>query len=313
MEKVKKVRDDGKKTPDTFGQRRYWDFVAMYYFAWGALFLLNSQSGFVLRHDHALLQAVSSSSIDIAALLIAILSVFMTFRRNTVNTIWFRLALFFDATVFLSAAGKGYFAYMTNQVGADFQTNWEIILFWVIVVILLCLSMARRDARLELAIFGTEINLHSVIIAIPYLALLAILFYSEPMVIGTYFLGGLIGLLILMWMAIMVSGLRQQLIGNTTDEDDVNGRAEIMFMNRVVTGADVLDALEEFRNQYPRTNDYDDWLNKDSYKYALRLDGTMYPPKKILSLAARIPTSEFSGGEPTNRVFGELGFDIVNK
>jgi 5-methylcytosine-specific restriction enzyme A len=85
------------------------------------------------------------------------------------------------------------------------------------------------------------------------------------------------------------------------------------FKGKIVTRQDILDALQEFSTQYPDPDTYDNWLQKGNYIYALRYGEKTYPPKHILSRAARIPTSEFSGGEETNRVFRQLGFIIEKK
>ncbi|MBN2116288.1 MAG: hypothetical protein JW730_06950 [Anaerolineales bacterium] len=88
---------------------------------------------------------------------------------------------------------------------------------------------------------------------------------------------------------------------------------ETTFINQIVTRQKILDTLHEFLSQYPDTQTYDDWLTKGTYKYAVRYDGRVFPPKHILSVATGIPTSEFNGGEQTNRVFRQLGFDVENK
>jgi hypothetical protein len=47
---------------------------------------------------------------------------------------------------------------------------------------------------------------------------------------------------------------------------------------------------------YPAyTIDSDNWLNKQTYLYALCHDGRLYHPKHILSTATGIPTTDFSG------------------
>ncbi len=88
---------------------------------------------------------------------------------------------------------------------------------------------------------------------------------------------------------------------------------EITFKKHTVTRQQILDILHQFVAQYPDPGTYDDWLKKETYKYAVRYDGRIYPPKHILSMATGIPTTEFSGGEQTNRVFRQLGFDVENK
>jgi 5-methylcytosine-specific restriction protein A len=88
---------------------------------------------------------------------------------------------------------------------------------------------------------------------------------------------------------------------------------ETIFLERRVTRQRILDVLHEFTTQYPNTDSYDDWLQKRTYRYAIRYDGRLYPPKHILSVATGIPATEFNGGEQTNRVFRQLGFEIENK
>ena len=88
---------------------------------------------------------------------------------------------------------------------------------------------------------------------------------------------------------------------------------ETIFLERTVTRQRILDVLHEFAAQYPDTDSYEGWLQKGTYRYAIRYDGRLYPPKHILSVATGIPTAEFNGGEQTNRVFRQLGFDIENK
>ena len=88
---------------------------------------------------------------------------------------------------------------------------------------------------------------------------------------------------------------------------------ETTFINQIVTRQKILDALHEFASQHPNPETYDDWLQKGTYKYAVRYDGRMYPPKHIMSMATGISTTDFNGGEQTNRVFRQLGFDVENK
>lgn len=88
---------------------------------------------------------------------------------------------------------------------------------------------------------------------------------------------------------------------------------ETTFKRQTVTRQDILDALHDFASQYPNTETYENWLEKDTYKYAVLYDGRVYPPKHILSMATGIPTTEFGGGEQTNRVFHQLGFTVENK
>jgi 5-methylcytosine-specific restriction protein A len=88
---------------------------------------------------------------------------------------------------------------------------------------------------------------------------------------------------------------------------------ETTFLNQILTRQQILDALHEFARQYPNTDSYEEWLQKGAYKYAVRYDGRVFPPKHILSIVTGIPTVKFNGGEQTNRVFRQLGFDVENK
>ncbi len=46
-------------------------------------------------------------------------------------------------------------------------------------------------------------------------------------------------------------------------------------------------------------------------KYFLWFKGTQYPPKRILSSVTSVPAYKFSGGDPTNQVFRDLGFVVA--
>ena len=87
----------------------------------------------------------------------------------------------------------------------------------------------------------------------------------------------------------------------------------IELKGTLVTRDAVVRALSQFEQDYPDTNDYDNWLNKKTYKYAVQFNGRLFPCKYILSEATGIPTQQLNGGEPTNRVIRALGFNIVNK
>ena len=80
-----------------------------------------------------------------------------------------------------------------------------------------------------------------------------------------------------------------------------------------VTAKDILKAMRYFDLQYQNGNDYDSWLDKKNYKYAVKHNSKLYPPKHILSRATAIDTSEFRGGEQTNSVFRKLGFRVIDK
>jgi len=87
----------------------------------------------------------------------------------------------------------------------------------------------------------------------------------------------------------------------------------VTFLRRKVTRQDVLDALNQFDSDYSDTNDYDSWLDKGNYKYAVQHLGRLYPCKYILSLASGFDRRDFNGGEQTNSVFRRLGFEVIDK
>ncbi|MFH1084377.1 MAG: hypothetical protein V1772_01255 [Chloroflexota bacterium] len=86
-----------------------------------------------------------------------------------------------------------------------------------------------------------------------------------------------------------------------------------IFRGVPVTACDILAAMTAFDAQYSDTNDYDAWLDKETYRYAVRHGDRLYPCKRILSLATGFATSEFGGGDQTNRVFRQLGFPVIGK
>lgn len=87
----------------------------------------------------------------------------------------------------------------------------------------------------------------------------------------------------------------------------------VIFKGVNITAKDILAAMSDFDSQYPNTNDYDAWLDKETYKYAIRYNSRLYPCKYILSQATGIDISEFLGGKQTNSVLRELDFHVIDK
>src|ERR1700736_5382828 len=54
-----------------------------------------------------------------------------------------------------------------------------------------------------------------------------------------------------------------------------------------------------------------DWEANGNYEHALAYNGRHYPPKQIISMAAHVPTSTFSGGPQANSYLESYGFQIV--
>ena len=90
-------------------------------------------------------------------------------------------------------------------------------------------------------------------------------------------------------------------------------KKRVVFKRITVTAQDILAAMRDFDSQYPDTNEYDSWLDKGYYKYAVEHNARLYPCKHILSRATGIATSEFHGGKQTNHVFCRLDFHVINK
>jgi hypothetical protein len=77
----------------------------------------------------------------------------------------------------------------------------------------------------------------------------------------------------------------------------------VRFKGETVNRQQILQVLDQFKHDYPDTNDYDNWLDKGTYRYALQYQNRLYPCKYILSQATGVPTANFNGGKETNRVF----------
>lgn len=79
-----------------------------------------------------------------------------------------------------------------------------------------------------------------------------------------------------------------------------------------ITKQHVFSAIEELRNgEIPQ--------KRQSTKFDLVYEGRSYPPKVVISVAARyatgveLPAEEFSGGDESNTVLKKLGFEIREK
>jgi 5-methylcytosine-specific restriction enzyme A len=88
----------------------------------------------------------------------------------------------------------------------------------------------------------------------------------------------------------------------------------IFIRGKTLTDQDILKAMADFDDQYSETNDYENWLNRSTYRYALVHDGNLYPPKYILGYASDVERNRFNGGvQYTNQLLTELGFEIIEK
>ena len=77
----------------------------------------------------------------------------------------------------------------------------------------------------------------------------------------------------------------------------------ISVRGRQVSDQEVLDAMARFDSE--RRASFTRWK-----AYAVKHDGQQYPPKEILRMIIG-DLGNLSGGEPTNRYFRELGFEVV--
>jgi hypothetical protein len=87
----------------------------------------------------------------------------------------------------------------------------------------------------------------------------------------------------------------------------------VTLLGRTITRDQVLAALRQFDSTYRDTNEYDGWLEKGTYKYALEHAGRLYPCKYILSVASGFDVGAFGGGQQTNSKFVRLGFEVIDK
>lgn len=71
------------------------------------------------------------------------------------------------------------------------------------------------------------------------------------------------------------------------------------------------DALRRFDAGLRARKEWSEWETSAAQRFALVHAGLRYPPKKIISMATRVPVSEFSGGRQTNEYLKKRGFEIV--
>ena len=63
-----------------------------------------------------------------------------------------------------------------------------------------------------------------------------------------------------------------------------------------VTAARIDEALAQFDQDERRSTEWKGWEDRKSFKHAIVKNGSLYPPKEILSLATGLPVSKFDGG-----------------
>lgn len=71
-------------------------------------------------------------------------------------------------------------------------------------------------------------------------------------------------------------------------------------------------ALAEFDTKFRRQPEWTVWEKNRAHKFAIRVNGELYPAKKIVSIATDIAVRDFTGGKPTNGYLRARGFEIVD-
>jgi 5-methylcytosine-specific restriction enzyme B len=74
---------------------------------------------------------------------------------------------------------------------------------------------------------------------------------------------------------------------------------------------ELLEAFKKFDRELRGSPEFTGWEEKSNYRYAIDYEGRRYPVKTIVSLAANVPTSGFSGGDEANGYVRARGFNVV--
>ncbi|WP_260466543.1 HNH endonuclease signature motif containing protein [Pseudomonas moraviensis] len=70
-------------------------------------------------------------------------------------------------------------------------------------------------------------------------------------------------------------------------------------------------ALKQFDEKFRHAPEWKGWTENQAHRYAISANSTLYPAKKIVSLATGTPVGLFSGGQPTNGYLKRHGYTIV--
>lgn len=71
------------------------------------------------------------------------------------------------------------------------------------------------------------------------------------------------------------------------------------------------EAVKVFDQKFRHQQKWKDWEQKKSQLYAIDFEGSLYPPKQIVSLATGLSVRQFSGGRSTNGYLESRGFKVV--
>src|SRR4051794_15320975 len=77
-----------------------------------------------------------------------------------------------------------------------------------------------------------------------------------------------------------------------------------------VSATELSNAMDRFDAELRATPQWLNWEENQSYRFAARREGKLYPVKQVIALATGIPVSSFSGGAESNSYLKERGFEI---
>lgn len=76
------------------------------------------------------------------------------------------------------------------------------------------------------------------------------------------------------------------------------------------TRENMVEAMERFDRDLRESQEWANWEERDSHKFAIEHAGQKYPVKKLVSLATGTPVSSFSSGDEANSFVRKLGFQV---
>ena len=71
------------------------------------------------------------------------------------------------------------------------------------------------------------------------------------------------------------------------------------------------EAMNNFDQDLRNSSYWLRWQEDETYKYAIELNGLLYPVKQIVSMATKIPVNQFTGGDQANGYVERRGFKVV--
>lgn len=81
---------------------------------------------------------------------------------------------------------------------------------------------------------------------------------------------------------------------------------------KAVSKEAIVNAMQVFDTELRGQSEWQAWQQNQSYLYAIDVADTLYPAKKIVSLATGTPVNQLRGGHQTNRYLEKRGF-VVKK